>query len=130
MKTILNVMLAANGSPSEVKARINDQVQATAQSAEQAPLVAPLRDFLDKKLSGVSEDETLSVTASISMIITDPPAIVVQKREAEKEANEQRAREVAAKIADFQQQIADLTAQLEAATKKAEKVETPAPAQG
>lgn len=119
MKTLLNLVLAANGSPSEVKARINDQVQATSQSAEQAPLAAPVRDFLEKKLSGVSEDETLSVSATIAIIITDPPAILVEKRAAEKEAHEKEVRSITARLTDAEKQVAELTQALEAAKKAA-----------
>lgn len=120
MKTLFNVVLAANGSPSEVKARINDQVQATAQAPEQAPIVAAVRDFVEKKLAGVSEDETLSVTANVAIVVSDPPAIVIQKREDEKAIQDREIRIRETTIADRDKQIAQLKADLEALKPKAE----------
>lgn len=115
MQTILNLVLAAYGTPSDVRARLSDQVIATAQATEQAPIVAAARTFLEEKIKGLSEDEMISVTANISIVVTDPPALIVQRRADEQEAQAKEIRTREATIASREKEIAQLKTDLEAA---------------
>lgn len=82
---ILHVTLSANGSPSVVKARIDDQVKAATQPDQSAALAAA-RIFIEKSIAGVSEDDTLAVNAVITISVIDAPAIEVAAKAALHEA--------------------------------------------
>lgn len=123
MRTLIDVSLGAHGSPTEVKARIADQVRALASTQEQAPIASAINTFVASKLEGVSEDDTLSVQASVAIVVSDAPATVVAKREAEKEAHGKEIRQREATIADRDKQIEALRAELAAAKTPTPSVE-------
>lgn len=81
MRKLLDLTLSAGGSPSDVKARITDQVKALAEgSADQTAALAAARSYIEAALTGISEDDTLAVTASITISVTDAPPTVVAKK--------------------------------------------------
>lgn len=125
MKTILNVVLAASGSPNEVKERITDQVKANiGAAADQAQVASGVRQFIDKALDGVSEDETVSAKAEISIVVADVPAIVNARVTAAQEAADTKVRALTAerdaKERQLNERIAELDRQVAALTPKTE----------
>jgi hypothetical protein len=110
MQTLLNASLSASGSPSEVKQRIADQV-ALATSPDQSAALGAARTFIEKTIAGVSEDDTLSVNATIVVSVVNAPPVVTAKVQAlsdAKTAAETRA-------ASLTTQLATITADLAAA---------------
>lgn len=101
MKKILHFLLSANGSPSEVKSRIASQVAANAETPEGAKLSAAIREAIDDRLAGFSEDVTLSVRGEFSVAVEEAPAIVVEKQKAELEVRDGKIRELEATLAEL-----------------------------
>lgn len=101
MKKILHFSLSANGGPSEVKARIASQVAANADTPEGAKLSAAIREAVDDRLAGLSEDVTLSVKAEFSVTVEEAPPIVVERQKAELEIRDGRIRELEATLAEL-----------------------------
>ncbi len=109
MKTLLHATLSASGSPSEVKQRITDQVQAQATSSpDQAAALAAARGFIDKAILGVSEDDSLAVSATITVTVMEAPAVVTAKVQAltdEKDAAKRTAASLATQLATVQGEL-------------------------
>lgn len=109
MDTLLNASLSAAGSPSEVKARINDQVKLAGESGERAAVLGAARAFVEKSLVDVSEDKTIAVSASVVITVTDEPAIVTAKNQAildAKDAAERVAEGLRGELAKLKEELA------------------------
>lgn len=119
MKNLLNVALSAAGTPSEVKERIGGQVEAIAKAPEQAPIAAAVRAMIDKTIAGVSEDETISVSANVSIDIQDVPAIVTARQQAERDAHATEKRTIETQLAAAKKELEHARAVIEAAKQPA-----------
>lgn len=103
MNTIMHATLSASGSPSEVQKRIADQVQAAGEaSPEQAQALGAARTFIDKAVTGVSEDDTLSVNATVTISVMPAPPVVLAKRQAQIEEVDALKRQLKAAADDLQ----------------------------
>lgn len=116
MKHVMNVSIAASGSPSEVRERVAGQVQALGETPDQSAIVAAARMIIDKATAGVSEDDTISVQATVSIAIMDAPATVAQRRSALQEAADK-------KIAVLEAELQEIKAAAAAAAKAKEELD-------
>lgn len=111
MQKLLDIALAASGSPNEVKEKIAAQVQAVAGDG-QAGIIAALRQFIDKRVEGVSEDDTISVTATATIDVHDVPPIVTARQQAAVDAFAREKRGLQAELAQakaaFQSEVIEV----------------------
>jgi hypothetical protein len=111
MPTRLHATLSASGSPSEVKARIDDQIKGTA-AVDQAAALGAIRTFIEKSIADVTEDETVAVSAVVTVNVAPIPAIVHAKVQAAVE--KQTVAETT--VASLRAELEKAKAALEAAT--------------